>query len=140
MSGAPMLSEKDLVGVWRLMAHFYLDEDGATSEGPMGDRADGLLIYHEDGYMAASLMRTESVTGENSSTPYLGSTDNYLGYSGHWRVRDDTVVHEVIIGSHPRVVNTEQVREVSLDDDGGLRLLRRLGGPHDYVVMDWQRA
>jgi Lipocalin-like domain len=136
-----MLAEKDLVGVWRLVAHFYLEDDGSTSEGPMGDRADGLLIYHEDGYMAASLMRTEPLTGENRSAAatYLGSTDDYLGYSGRWYVRDDTVVHEVVIGSHPRVVNTEQVREVSCAE-GGLRLLRRLGGPHDYVVMDWRRA
>jgi len=136
-----MLSEKDLVGVWRLVAHFYLDDDGSTSEGPMGDQADGLLIYHEDGYMAASLMRTEPLTSENGSPPptYLGSTDNYLGYSGRWYLRGDTVIHEVFIGSHPRVVNTEQVRQVKLDDSG-LRLLRRLDGPHDHVVMDWRRA
>lgn len=135
-----MLSEKDLVGVWRLAAHFYLENTGSTSEGPMGDRADGLLIYHEDGYMAASLMRTKPLT-EDGSPPatYLGSTDNYLGYSGRWHVRDNTVVHQVVIGSHPRVVHTEQVREVTVNDSG-LRLLRRLGGPHHSVVMDWQRA
>lgn len=136
-----MLSEKDLVGAWRLVAHFYLENDGSTCEGPMGDQADGLLIYHEDGYMAASLMRTEPPASENGSPPatYLGSADDYLGYSGRWHLRDDTVVHEVVIGSRSRVVNTEQVREVTL---GGrdLRLLRRLGGPHDSVVMDWRRA
>jgi hypothetical protein len=141
MPGAQMLSEKDLAGIWRLAAHYYLDDDGSTSEGPMGDQADGLLIYHEDGYMAASLMRTEPLTSENGSPPptYLGSADNYLGYSGRWHVRDDTVVHEVIIGSQPRVVNTEQVRQAEVSDTG-LRLVRRLGGPHDSVVMDWRRA
>jgi hypothetical protein len=142
MSGAQMLSEKDLAGAWRLVAHFYLEEDGSTSEGPMGDQANGLLIYHEDGYMAASLMRTEPLTSGTGTPPptYLGSTDDYLGYSGRWRIRDDTVVHQVVIGSQPRVVNTEQVRQISMDDGGVLRLLRRLGGPHDYVVMDWRRA
>lgn len=137
-----MLSEKDLAGVWRLVDHYYLDNDGSTSEGPMGSRADGLLIYHNDGYMAASLMRTEQQASENDSSlpTYLGSTDDYLGYSGRWRVRDDTVVHEVVVSSHLRVANTEQVREVAVDSDGKLRLRRRLGGPHDYVVMDWQRA
>lgn len=130
-----MLAEKDLVGVWRLVAHFYLEDDGSTSEGPLGDQAEGLLIYHGDGYVAASLMRTGPSTGAD----YLGSSDDYLGYSGRWHVRDDTVVHEVVIASHPRVVNTEQVREARLAEDG-LRLLRRLGGPHDRVVMDWRRA
>lgn len=136
-----MVSEKNLVGVWRLVAHYYLDDDGAVSEGPMGDQADGLLIYHDDGYMAASLMRTGPRVGDEGSPPatYLGSADDYLGYSGRWRVRDDTVVHEVVIGSHRRVVNTEQIRQVSLTGDG-LRLLRRLDGPYDNVVMDWRRA
>lgn len=136
-----MLSEKDLAGTWRLAAHYYLEDDGSTSEGPMGDQADGLLIYHEDGYMAASLMRTGPLTSPNGSSTasYLGSTDNYLGYSGRWRVHDDSVVHEVIIGSHPRVVHTEQVRQVEVGDTG-LRLVRHLGGPHDYVVMDWRRT
>lgn len=135
-----MLSELDLVGAWRLAAHFYLEDDGSTSEGPMGERADGLLLYHADGYMAASLMRTapRPVSGSPPAS-YLGSTDDYLAYTGRWHVRDHTVVHEVIIGSHPRVVNTRQVREVTMDG-GRLRLLRRLGGPHDAVVMDWRRA
>jgi len=132
-----MLSERDLVGAWRLVAHFYVEDDGSTSEGPLGDKADGLLIYHADGYMAASMMRTEAPAGEPST--YLGSAEDYLGYSGRWQLRDDVVVHQVAIGSHPRVVNTEQIREVQLHD-GCLSLRRRLGGPHEYVVMDWRRA
>lgn len=136
-----MLSEKDLSGAWRLVAHFYLEDDGSTSEGPMGNNADGLLIYHDDGYMAASLMRAERLTSDNGNPPptYLGSADDYLSYSGRWHVRGDTVVHQVFLGSHARVVNTEQVREVTLNGEE-LRLLRRLGGPHDSVVMDWRRA
>jgi len=141
MPGARMLSENDLIGSWRLAAHYYLDDDGSTSEGPMGDQADGLLIYHEDGYMAASLMRTSPLTTTNGTLPpaYLGSRDDYIGYSGRWHVRDDTVVHEVIIGSHHRVVHTEQARQVQVGESG-LQLTRRLDGPHDYVVMDWRRA
>ncbi|MER5617295.1 lipocalin-like domain-containing protein [Streptomyces sp. NPDC002215] len=136
-----MLSEKDLIGVWKLKAHFYLEDDGSTREGPLGDRADGLLIYHADGYMAASLMRTEPLSVQDGSAPetYLGSADDYLGYSGRWQLRGDTVLHKVTIGSHRRVVNTEQVREIRFHEDT-LRLQRRLGGPHAYVVMDWRRA
>ncbi|MFE0379336.1 lipocalin-like domain-containing protein [Streptomyces inhibens] len=135
-----MLCEKDLTGVWRLKDLFYLEDDGSTSEGPLGPRAAGLLIYHADGYMAASLMRTESLTGQGGSPQetYLGSADDYLGYSGRWHLRGEVVVHQVVIGSHQRVVNTEQVRDVRMHD-GVLRLQRRLGGPHAYVVMDWRR-
>lgn len=136
-----MLSEKDLIGVWRLVSHFYLEDDGSASEGPLGNEADGLLIYHADGYMAASLMRNEPLAGIDGVPPatYLGSADDYLGYSGRWRLRGNAVVHHVVIGSHRRVVNTEQVREALLHD-GVLRLQRRLGGPHAYVVMDWRRV
>ncbi|MGW4384833.1 lipocalin-like domain-containing protein [Kitasatospora sp. NPDC004531] len=131
-----MVSEGDLVGAWRLIAHYYREDDGSTSEGPLGDAAAGLLIYHQDGYMAASLMRTRPA---DAGEAYLGSTDDFLSYSGRWQVRADTVVHQVSIASHARVVNTEQIRQVRLQD-GELRLERRLGGPHDYVVMDWKRA
>jgi hypothetical protein len=136
-----MLSEKDLIGAWRLVEHSYLEEDGSTSEGPLGNQAVGLLLYHEDGYVAASMMRTQHLTGDGGSAPptYLGSSDDYLGYAGRWHLRGDTVVHEVAIGSHRRVVNTEQIREVRMHE-GLLRLQRRLDGPHQYVVMDWQRA
>ncbi|MFC0540692.1 lipocalin-like domain-containing protein [Kutzneria chonburiensis] len=131
-----MLSEKDLVGAWRLRAHYYLEDDGAVAEGPMGEKAAGILIYHECGYMAASLMRTEPAT---DGATFLGSAADYLGYSGRWRLRGDEVVHDVSIGSQSRVVNTEQVREITLAD-GVLSLRRRLDGPHDWVVMDWLRA
>jgi hypothetical protein len=132
-----MLSEKDVIGVWRLVTHFYLDDDGLVSEGPLGERADGLLIYHENGYMTASMMRTSE---SPAPAAYLGSVDDFLGYAGRWSLRDDLVVHEVSIGSNRRVVDTEQVREVELNHDGRLRLRRRLDGPHRYVVMDWRRA
>ncbi|NDZ79373.1 lipocalin-like domain-containing protein [Streptomyces sp. SID10853] len=140
-----MLSEKDLVGVWSLVSHHYLNTDGSTSEGPLGPRADGLLIYHPDGYMAASMMRTRDATesgGVEASTPsaaYLGSVDDYLSYSGRWQVRDGVVVHEVSIGSHARVINTRQVREVILRDEF-LTLRRCLDETSQYVVMDWRKA
>ncbi|OAA28780.1 Lipocalin-like domain-containing protein [Frankia sp. EI5c] len=138
-----MLAEKDLVGSWRLIAHFYLDDDGSTSEGPLGDGADGILIYGPDGFMAASMMRTGPAAGpaRSGSPPasYLGSTDDYLGYSGQWLVRGREVVHQVLIGSHPRVVNTRQVREASLSD-GLLTLRRHLDGTTRHVVMTWRRV
>ncbi|QMU67362.1 lipocalin-like domain-containing protein [Streptacidiphilus sp. P02-A3a] len=136
-----MLSEKDLVGVWRLVSHFYVDSDGSTSEGPLGDKADGLLIYHRNGYMTASMMRTVPLTTEDCAAPqtYLGSADDFLGYAGRWRLAHNVVVHQVSIGSHARVVNTRQFRHAEMIQDT-LRLRRRLGGPHALVVMDWQRV
>jgi hypothetical protein len=136
-----MLSNEDLIGSWRLISHYYLDDDGTRTEGPLGDHAEGLLIYHEDGYMAASMMRTEPEKNSDGAPPatYLGSADDYLGYSGRWQLLDGVIAHQVSIGSRQRVVNTEQLREVALND-GCLSLRRHLGEPHSYVVMDWRRA
>lgn len=133
-----MLMERDLVGAWRLVSHCYLNEDGSTDEGPLGAGADGLLIYHPSGFMAASLMRTDSWSGD-APAPYLGSVESYLGYSGRWRVEKDAVVHQVVIGSHRRVVNTEQVRGARLTN-GLLTLRNRLPDSTRHVVMDWRRA
>ena len=134
-----MLSEKDLIGVWRLTAHYYLHEDGSISEGPLGKGADGVLIYDATGWMGVGMMRTESVTAtaDAGTGPPLSF---YLGYTGRWRVSGDEVVHEVTVGSHPRVADTDQVREARLHD-GGLSLRRPvLPGSTRYIVMDWCRA
>jgi len=120
--GARMLSEKDLIGAWRLDNHYYLDQDGSVSEGPLGSDAEGLLIYHEGGHMTASMMRTRFPEGDAAPPSYLGSSDNYLGYAGRWSVAGGEVRHEVLIGSHPRVVNTRQVREIRLTERGLTRI------------------
>ncbi len=140
-----MPSAEDLNGAWRLVDHFYLGDDGKASPGPLGKRAEGLLIYHSDGFMAASLMRADDPTAdqpaEADSAPvtYLGSVERFLSYSGRWQVDGDLVVHEVAVGSHPRVVNTRQRREARLTD-GVLTLRNRVAGEDRYVVMEWRRA
>lgn len=132
-----MLSEKDLIGTWRLISHFYFHEDGSTSEGPLGIRADGLLIYDAHGYMSVGMMRTDPVidNGSASSRPPV----TYMGYSGRWRLTNSTVVHEVEISSHFRIVKTKQIREARLNDD---RLILRecLDGSPWHFVLNWRRA
>ncbi|MFJ9153326.1 lipocalin-like domain-containing protein [Streptomyces sp. NPDC102270] len=133
MSPQEHLTAEGLVGSWRLVTHFYLAEDGSTRAGPCGDRADGLLIYDAHGYMSAALMRTAD-PDTASGTPVA-----YMGYSGRWRVAGDHVVHEVVVGSHPRIVHTEQVRQARLDRDR-LVLRERLGGSPRFLVLEWRRA
>ncbi|MEV6118491.1 lipocalin-like domain-containing protein [Streptomyces sp. NPDC052109] len=128
------ISGESLVGSWRLVAHFYLAEDGSTRPGPCGEHAEGLLIYDGRGYMSAALMRTGRPAADGS-----GTRAGYMGYSGRWRVAGDRVVHEVLVSSHPRVVNTEQVREARLEN-GRLTLRERLGGAPRSLVLQWRRA
>ncbi|MFF3542105.1 lipocalin-like domain-containing protein [Streptomyces platensis] len=133
-----MLSEKDLIGVWRLVSHFYLDEDGSMSDGPLGPGADGLLLYEANGYMAVGMMRTDH-RSDGSASESDPPPAAYLGYTGRWRVAESQVIHEVAVGSHPRVVNTEQIRDARLND-GRLVLSRPVEGSAQLIAMEWRRA
>jgi hypothetical protein len=130
-----VILEKDLIGAWRLVTHFYLDEDGSVTEGQLGASADGLLIYDMHGFMSVGLMRNDHATDPEPEKPPV----TFMGYSGRWRLKDTTVVHEVLVTSHSRILNTQQIREIQLD--GGRLVLREyLGGSPRYFVLIWRRA
>lgn len=134
-----MLSEADIIGVWRLISNLDVDEDGATSEGPLGPHPKGLLIYSGHGYMSVSMMRTGRLSGASSGPGKPPTT--YMGYSGTWRLIDGVVVHEVEVSSHPRMVNTTQIREAVLADARlTLYATALIDGRAQRRVLSWQRA
>jgi hypothetical protein len=134
-----MLSEADLIGVWRLISHLNVEEDGATSEGPLGPYPKGILIYDEKGHMSVSMMRTDCANGASSGQAKPPTT--YLGYSGRWRLMNGTVVHEIEVSSHLYMVNTKQIREVVLDNNRlTLYATIRIGERVQRRVLKWLRA
>lgn len=134
-----MLSEADFIGVWRLISNLDVDEDGTTSEGPLGPHPKGLLIYGGHGYMSVSMMRTGRLSGASSGPGRPPTT--YMGYSGTWRLVAGVVVHEVQVSSHPRMVDTKQIREAVLDDDLlTLYATTLIDGRTQRRVLSWQRA
>jgi hypothetical protein len=120
-----MPAPEDLVGVWRLTSHLFRDPDGSTAPGPLGPTATGLLIYHPDGYLSASLMRPAS------------PPPAYMGYSGRWHLTGDTVTHHVEISSHPHLVGTAQTRSLHLSAPH-LTLTEHL--PNRSFVLTWHRV
>lgn len=141
-----MLSEKDLIGVWRLISSLNVDEDGAISEGPLGPDPEGLLIYDAHGYMSVSMMRGETGLSADAHSGVAGSgprrpPTTYMGYSGTWRLVGEAVVHEVEVSSHRHMVNTKQLREAVLDGDRlTLRAQTLLGGQSVRRVLSWRRT
>ena len=127
-----MPSEEDLVGVWSLTSHYYLNEDGSTDEGPLGAHAVGLLIYEAHGYISVGLMRVGGGRSD-SNGPHA-----YMGYSGRWRIADGVVIHDVRLSSHPHVIGTAQVREARVDR-GLLTLRERIDETPCYFVLCWHR-
>jgi hypothetical protein len=139
------MSADDLIGVWRLVEYFELDDTGATSEGPLGPDPQGLLMYGRDGHVAVSMMRTPHGPGPGWPDVPDGQ-ETFMGYAGRWRLEGDgKVVHQVQVSAHPRQVGTEQVRDVVLDGDhltlygtrltgDGRRMLRwRRVGPDEHL-------
>lgn len=132
------MSPDDVVGVWRLVAYFELDETGATSEGPLGPTPEGLLIYGADGHVAVSMMRAPDGPGPSwADVPDGGET--FMGYAGRWRLDGDKVVHDVQVSAHPRQVGTEQVRDVVLLDDELVLYGTRLDGAGRRMLR-WRRV
>jgi hypothetical protein len=131
-------SADDLVGVWRLVAYFELDDAGVTSEGPLGPAPEGLLMYGADGHVAVSMMRTPC--GPGPAWPDVpDGQETFMGYAGRWRLAGDQVVHQVQVSAHPRQVNTEQVRDVVLDGDDLTLYGTRLTGDGRRMLR-WRRV
>jgi len=112
-----------LVGRWRLVTWEITDGWGHVVR-PLGDDADGLLIYAADGSMAVQIVA--------SDRPRLGTADplggseqqraaaysTCLAYSGRYEIRADTIVHTVDVSLFPDWTGAEQVRLFELDGDG----------------------
>ena len=110
-----MTTAADLVGSWRLERWETRYDDGRVIH-PMGEDAEGLLIYSADGYMAAMLYRngrTPFTTGEALMAGVeekVGGWDSYFSYAGRYEVAGDTVRHHVEVSQYPNWVGTMQIR------------------------------
>lgn len=141
------MSANDLIGVWRLLSYFDVDDTGKTREGPLGLAPRGLLIYGADGYMSVSMMRTDqdslpcSASSKDVRAAPMNPQTTFMGYAGKWRLIGRRVIHEVKVSAHHHMVDTELVRDWSLDGDRltiyGTSLI---GEKPQRRVLNWQRA
>lgn len=132
-----IMSPGELVGTWQLESYVGVDDDGRTSEGPLGSTPQGLLIYGADRHMSVSMMRTDHEPSRDDSP-----VTHFMGYAGTWRLAEQQVVHEVTVSSHSHLVGTRQVRDLVLDGDlltlSGTALVS--AGPPQRRVLTWRRA
>jgi hypothetical protein len=112
----------ELVGRWRLVAWEITHGPDETIR-PLGDDADGLLLYTADGSMAVQIAAADrQLLG--SADPLGGSESQRaaayatcLAYCGRYEVCGDTVVHTVEVSLFPDWVGAEQVRLFELAGD-----------------------
>ena len=114
---------KQLAGVWHLVS----SEFRTSSENviyPMGEDAQGLVIFSESGYMSAQLMRKNrplfAAGDQASGTPeeIQAALQGYVAYYGSCEVNVEhkTLTTQVEGSMYPNWVGGEQVRFYELTD------------------------
>ena len=134
----------ELLGSWRLVRWRRINADG-TESFPLGEDAQGTLLYTDDGYMSAMMTAADRPVIEGVD-PLGGDPEaraaaysTCLAYSGTWQRQGDTVIHRLIDSLYPNWSGTIQPRAIE-DRDGELVLRTPQDGP-DAVVNEiaWAR-
>jgi hypothetical protein len=90
---------------------------------PLGEDAQGWLLYTPDGYMAAFLSRANRPafeTGEMLSADdaeKVRAWDSFFSYCGRYEVRGNEVVHHVESSIYPNWIGDAQARTMRLEGD-----------------------
>lgn len=141
-------ADQPLVGAWRLRHWVAIGDDGSESS-PMGDRAEGLLIYSGDGTM--NVLMAEADRPRLASEDLTGGTEqerarafeSFIAYGGRYQVDGDTVRHHVEMSLFPNWVGTVQRRRWELDANGSrLTLISppvTVGGTTLIQRLTWER-
>ena len=116
MNPAPFL------GSWKLVSWQIPDEAGRPRY-PLGDDAQGLLVYAPDGYMFAALMapgRPRFLGGDplgGGEAECRAAMSGYHTYCGRYRFEGDAVIHTVEMSLFPNLIGQEQIRYYRFEED-----------------------
>jgi len=117
-----MTTPDDLLGGWVLDRWDY-SIDGEQRGYPMGEDAEGQIMYTPNGRMSAILMRPGRANFAGGSL-HKGTPEEireaalgYVSYGGSYDLADDVVTHHVEFSLLPNWIGTDLVREVSWKDD-----------------------
>jgi hypothetical protein len=118
-----MVEPKDLLGAWKIEGWEISYSDERPSTFPFGKNPTGLILYTPDGYMSATISRSDRSLMSDSNTRLAPdsekavSFDSYFHYSGTWRIEGNEVIHTVQHSLDPHFVGTDQVREMDYSGD-----------------------
>ena len=133
-----------LTGTWRLERWELVYDDGRPPECPLGEDAEGFLIYTSDGYVSATLARAGRAAldqGAGGEAAKARAFDDYFGYAGRYTVREGAVIHRISLAPNPALTGVETLRHASLEGD---RLTLSgpdfsAGSPRSHRIV-WRRA
>ncbi|MFE0629206.1 lipocalin-like domain-containing protein [Streptomyces sp. NPDC058864] len=137
-----------LLGAWRLVSYVAVDEAGERYY-PLGEDADGLIVYTPQGWMSAQLVRRDRPlfaggrleSGSDSELAEAGR--GFVSYAGRFRVIDEhTLSHDVSISLFPNWMGGSQFRVARLDGEVlelSLPAATELWGRTRNAVLTWAR-
>lgn len=113
-----------LVGTWKLESYQVNDEKGYVTH-PLGDDAEGIAIYHQDGFMSVQIMssgRPAYAGGDihvGTTSGVAAAARGYLAYSGAYRinVEEEMVEHDMFVSLNPNWVGDTQPRYIQFEGD-----------------------
>jgi hypothetical protein len=137
-----------ILGAWELVS--YVTGDGRGRQvHPLGADATGLILYTDDGYMSAQLMRAGRPMFDHpdpsggTSDQTRAAAEGYLAYSGPFDVDEATgeLHHAVTVSLLPNWLGIRQIRKGHLaGDELTLSLTSLEGGAETSSTLVWRRA
>ena len=142
---------EQLIGAWRLVSYIESPVDGSPKRFPMGEKAQGIIMYTPDGYMSAQLMtpgRRNFASGDwFKGTPEETAEEasGYIAYSGPFHVDEyrQSLTHSMNVSLFPGWIGQTQPRVVKIDANR-LHLSTaspiKSGGTDVMADLIWERA
>jgi hypothetical protein len=140
------MSVDRFVGTWRLLS---LEARTATGQVgfPLGNKAQGYLLYSGEGYMSAAIMQAQRAhfgspdMQRTQSEEKLTAYDTYSSYCGRYEVQGQKVIHHIEVSLFPNWSGTSQERFFEFSED---RLTlstapMAYGGVEQRLFAVWQR-
>jgi hypothetical protein len=111
-----------VLGAWELVSYTIEDSPSGDTTYPLGRHPVGLIMYTDDGYMSAQLMRPDRFTAdapEGTAAADSAFATGYLAYSGPFHVDEatGTLYHQVRVSLYPEWLGSTQLRCSHLEDD-----------------------
>ncbi|MCR9212208.1 MAG: lipocalin-like domain-containing protein [Proteobacteria bacterium] len=107
------MTPQDLIGSWWLVKWQSL-KNSQPDGYPMGEDAQGQIIYSADGRMSGFLMRNDFGDQPRDTA---ASPDICLAYGGTYRIEGDQVIHDVMVSTVPYWINGPLIRTIVPEGD-----------------------
>lgn len=114
---------ENLCGAWSLVSWRIEYDNGRPANEPFGADPVGLILYDRSGWMSATMCtrRRTPFSAASAAAASIASKatalEEYLAYSGRWRLEGRVIVHAVTYSLNPVLIGTEQRREAELSGD-----------------------